>query len=443
MKNDIGFCKGKLFFLSFISMLCMGSVMQSQSLGRVGAADITTTTKAGTVLMGGGTDVDAAFKWMIQESGGGDFVVIRSTGTNAYNSYIYGLGGANSVETFLVASVAQANDSNLVQAVRKAEAVFFSGGNQADYVNFYKGQALGKAIVWLANVKKIPIGGTSAGDAIQGKVYYSAVTTSVISSDVLANPYADNNDVMYDDFLQNPFLDNTICEPHFLTRGRQGRITAFMARMIQDKGRSNVKGIACDEGTAVCIDNKGIGMVVGSSKALFIRQYCAGPEICSSGNPLTWTNGVKVYVVQGDAVPGTSRFLDLKDWVTGAGGAHEFWTVNNGAITTGQPTGTPASCLITDVNEVKQANNMEAGNLYFPEDALLTCTLNMSTSAIINIQIVDIQGRIVYTGLQTAAAGRTKLVIPGQRTASGMYVLRLSSGGENIMKKFILNKNYN
>ena len=35
------------------------------------------TMSPGLVLMGGGTDVDAAFQWMCQRAGGGDFVVIR------------------------------------------------------------------------------------------------------------------------------------------------------------------------------------------------------------------------------------------------------------------------------------------------------------------------------------------------------------------------------
>ena len=56
---------------------------------RVGnPTDITTATTPGTVLMGGGTDVDAAFQWMCQRSGNGDFLVIRATGTDAYNPYI-------------------------------------------------------------------------------------------------------------------------------------------------------------------------------------------------------------------------------------------------------------------------------------------------------------------------------------------------------------------
>jgi cyanophycinase-like exopeptidase len=166
--------------------------------------------------MGGGTDVDAAFKWMINRSGGGDFVVIRATGTNAYNSYIYGLGGANSVETFLINTVAQANDATLVQTIMKAEAVFFAGGNQNDYISNYKGTALGTALDYLANTKHTPIGGTSAGMAIQGYIYYDGIT-NVNSSDVLPNPYASGTGIHYNDFLHNPFLQNTICDTHFVT----------------------------------------------------------------------------------------------------------------------------------------------------------------------------------------------------------------------------------
>src|SRR5215212_9087125 len=72
--------------------------------------DVTKTTTAGTVLMGGGTDVDAAFQWMIGKSGGGDFVVIRATGTDAYNPYIYGLGTVDSVETLIIKTRTAAAD---------------------------------------------------------------------------------------------------------------------------------------------------------------------------------------------------------------------------------------------------------------------------------------------------------------------------------------------
>ena len=58
--------------------------------------------------MGGGTDVDAAFKWMIEKSGGGDFVIIRADNSNGRNSYIYDMGGINYVETVVIARTTDA-----------------------------------------------------------------------------------------------------------------------------------------------------------------------------------------------------------------------------------------------------------------------------------------------------------------------------------------------
>jgi cyanophycinase len=37
-------------------------------------------TEAGFVLAGGGKDVEEAMKWMIERSGGGDFVILRASG---------------------------------------------------------------------------------------------------------------------------------------------------------------------------------------------------------------------------------------------------------------------------------------------------------------------------------------------------------------------------
>ncbi len=46
---------------------------------RVGSAsDVTAATTAGVVLMGGSTDVDAAFQWMCGLSGSGDFLIVRA-----------------------------------------------------------------------------------------------------------------------------------------------------------------------------------------------------------------------------------------------------------------------------------------------------------------------------------------------------------------------------
>ena len=49
-------------------------------------AGVETAVKGGVVLMGGGKDVPEAFAWMLERSGGGDFLVLRAAGTPAYES---------------------------------------------------------------------------------------------------------------------------------------------------------------------------------------------------------------------------------------------------------------------------------------------------------------------------------------------------------------------
>ncbi|MEQ9324206.1 MAG: hypothetical protein RIF41_33900, partial [Polyangiaceae bacterium] len=51
-------------------------------------ADVT-PTGPGLILMGGGTDVDAAFQWWMPYLSGGDIVVLRNTGSDGYNDYLF------------------------------------------------------------------------------------------------------------------------------------------------------------------------------------------------------------------------------------------------------------------------------------------------------------------------------------------------------------------
>src|SRR5712675_2610773 len=99
---------------------------KSYSYFRVGnSIDIAATTTPGTVLMGGGTDVDAAFQWMCARSGGGDFLVIRATGTDAYNPYIQELcPNENSVATLIIPNTSAAADPFVVAAIQNAEALW-------------------------------------------------------------------------------------------------------------------------------------------------------------------------------------------------------------------------------------------------------------------------------------------------------------------------------
>ena len=207
------------------------------SIGITGStADVSPATTGGTVLMGGGPDVDEAIQWMISRTGGGDFVVLRACGGAGYYSYIYGLGNLNSVETLLIDSRSLANNADVAETVRSAEAVFIAGGDQYDYVSFWKDTQLETALNYLINVKEVPVGGTSAGCAIQGEVYFDAANGTVRSSEALRNPYNQYMSLQRSNFLDVPYLENLITDTHYDNPDRRGRQLTFMARMAQDWG---------------------------------------------------------------------------------------------------------------------------------------------------------------------------------------------------------------
>lgn len=111
------------------------------------ASDVHTRTTPGFALVGGGKDLDAAFLWMCERSGGGDFLVLRASGTDAYNPYIQGLCRENSVATLVIPNREAAMKPFVAETIRKAEAIFISGGDQANYINFWSGTPVQDAII--------------------------------------------------------------------------------------------------------------------------------------------------------------------------------------------------------------------------------------------------------------------------------------------------------
>jgi len=301
-------------------------------------ADVTKTTTGGTCLMGGGKDVDAAFRWMIGKSGGGDFVVIRFDGTDAYNSYIYKMGGVNSVETVFIANSTDANNPVIADKIKNAEALFIAGGDQSNYVKIWKDTPIETAINYLVNTKKVPVGGTSAGCAILGSSYYSALFASVTSDQAMLDPYNSDITLGHNDFIKAPYLQNTITDQHFTQRGREGRLVTFMARMLAE-GVKIPHGIAVDEQTAACIDQNGITRVFGINNAFFLIPTGLAPETCKMLTPLTWNRNmqaIRVYRITGSTKGNGNGSFDLKDYTTVSGGTWMYFYVVNGSFFTNQ-----------------------------------------------------------------------------------------------------------
>jgi len=251
--------------------------------------DVTSSTTAGIALEGGGTDVDAVYQWMCQRSGNGDFLVIRATGTDAYNPYIQQLcPNENSVATLIIPNRTAANDPFVSSTILNAEALFIAGGNQADYINFWTGTPVESALNTLI-ARGVPIGGTSAGMNVLSEFIYSALgSQGVTSSEALANPF-NKYITLARDFVNIPAVQGLIDDPHFVTRDRMGRDLAFMCRIYLNGWSSAPRDIAIDEQTALLLDASGNGTVVGISTVYFL-QAPGAPQVCQSGTPLTYQN---------------------------------------------------------------------------------------------------------------------------------------------------------
>jgi cyanophycinase len=245
-------------------------------------------------LGGGGTDVDAGIQWMVDQVRGCsscatkiDVVILRSSGSDGYNDYIFAMNGVDSVETLVVTAAKDANSAAVETTVRNAEVVFFAGGDQCDYVRNFKGTKVETAVESVY-ARGGGVGGTSAGLAFLGDFVYDACRASATSAGALADPYHRSVTFTYDTFHWTHF-QSTLTDSHFVTRDRMGRLMAFLARQIQDGKSASPLGVAVNEVTSLEVDRNGLATVVGDGPAYFVLADHA-PEVCRSGTPLTYSN---------------------------------------------------------------------------------------------------------------------------------------------------------
>jgi cyanophycinase len=337
------------FVLSSLATACLpllsSTVHAVQFYTTGNTADVNRTTSFGLCLAGGGSD-DAwqmGWKFMLDRSGGGDVVVIRADGRRGgYESFIYdddgghGFPTVDSVTTIVIASQRDANRADVDTAIRNAEMVFFAGGDQWNYIRWFRGTRLETAVEYMMNTKRIPVGGTSAGMALLGGIDFTARYNSpdpqkdlVDSEDVMNAPTG--NFVDLDRTVINPpFMNGILTDTHFSQRAREGRLIGFMARAdynYADVSHNTIKAIAADEGTAACIDANGGARVYGAGRSFFLSGNRPIERI-EPGRSLDWwgsRQAVKVYAINGTD-SGSASFA-LGTW-TGTGGLTEYWWVD-------------------------------------------------------------------------------------------------------------------
>lgn len=318
-------------------------VAGAQTFYQTGSTDdVNTNPLPGIVLAGGATDNNDAMRWFLQRADGGDIVVIRASGGDGYNSYLYSNLNVtvNSVTSIVIPNRTAANSQEVYDAIVNAEALFIAGGNQWDYVNYWKNTLVHDAIQYLIDEKGVTVGGTSAGLAVLGAVVYTAENNTVWSTEALNNPYHFRV-TLDNDFLQIPFLEDVVTDSHYNRvqgddEDRKGRHVAFLARMVTDWDM-DAKGIGVNEYTAVGVDENGLARVFGNPSyddfVYFLKVNAGAPEVCVSGTPLTWNHGgqaLSVYKILGN--PQGNNLFDLNDWQTASGGEWQSWYVVSGQL---------------------------------------------------------------------------------------------------------------
>jgi len=432
MKQAVIFLVGLIHFAGFTQSYT------SYFTGNTTDMIVSPTPPGGICMMGGASENDEAMKWFLQHAYGGDVLVIRASGSDGYNDYMYtSLGiNVNSVETIVFNNSSASYDPYVLDKISKAEAIWMAGGDQWDYVTYWRDTPVDSLINdGIAN-HGMTIGGTSAGMAVLGDFYFSAENGTVTSTAALQNPFDTDITVDLTSFFEVPFLENVITDSHYDDPDRRGRHVVFLAKIFMNYG-VEAKGIACNEYTAVCIDENGIAHVYGEYPqydefAYFVAQNCEYddliPEVYSSGVPLTWDYLGKVLNVY--KVPGTmtgANTFDLNDWQTGSGGEWLNWSVIDGNLS---EVPAPAPNCTTGAVELTE----EQLSVYpIPADKELNIEFSSNEDRM--VQLIDLHGHQLWK----KTTEQSSLTIDLSDFPQGVYQLQVTGSQGKINQRIVKN----
>ena len=242
---------------------------------------------------------DTTLSWLHNRIAGdttqraGNVVILRASYTNIDDQHFYVTGNLASVQTVLIPPCATAAQvDRIAPIVNTADAVYFAGGDQANYVR-WKGTALITAVKRVYERGGV-VGGGSAGLAIQGAVVYDSVAADRLDNDThtpdaLRDPLEPRISFTTG-FFAWPALANTITDTHFVVRDRFGRTAVFLARIFHDAllpPTDNIYALGIDEGSAVVVDPDGSATVLnknGANGAYLIRTSASAALL--RGKPL-------------------------------------------------------------------------------------------------------------------------------------------------------------
>jgi cyanophycinase len=243
-------------------------------------------TAPALMLVGGGEWDYSAFRWFADRAGHGHIVVLRASGEGQAGEEIYNkVGGVASVQTLVFHSRAASTDPHVLALLAKADGIFIAGGDQANYVRYWKDTPVARALDAHVRAGR-PIGGTSAGLAILGGTAYGAMDGGSIESPAaLADPGGPAV-TLVTGFLHLPRMAHIVTDTHFAKRDRLGRLVAFVAKARLHDPRA--VGLGVDEGAALCVEADGRAKLhTPPGGHAWLVQPAAAARI-RQGKPLDW-----------------------------------------------------------------------------------------------------------------------------------------------------------
>jgi cyanophycinase-like exopeptidase len=217
------------------------------------------------LLVGGGEEKNGVSSWSTPAykwAGNGKRIAIIGTSTGALAPYFKQWCGAAYAKEFAIASRDSANSQVLYDTLLTYQVIFFRGGDQSEYYDFYRNTKLQDAVVNLYN-NGGTICGTSAGMHILSSVVYTAANGTVYSYECIENP---NNKyvTLANDFMN--FAPGFVFDTHVAERARFGRTVGFLANYKMNKG-IDITGIGMDDMTCMTVDETGLATVRGTGCA--------------------------------------------------------------------------------------------------------------------------------------------------------------------------------
>jgi len=223
--------------------------------------------------IGGGSEdyndwSDAPYSWIVQKSGSGKIIIISDDPSVASWLPNYFMSfGADTAYNKTISSVASANLQSTYDELITANAIFIRGGDQWDYIRFWKGTKVDSAINFVYKNGGV-IAGTSAGAAVLGDVDFSAQSGSAYPDEALRNPFY--SQMKFEDNFLN-LVPGVLFDSHFSERARHGRLIAMLFNRNKIVGRDLI-GAGIDDMTAICVTPDGVGEVMGSGAVTIFNK---------------------------------------------------------------------------------------------------------------------------------------------------------------------------